>query len=392
MHRSGTSLVANAARTLGAEIGKELLVPDEFNQLGYGEDIQVVRMHDALLAALDRPWGTVKGTFPLPAGWMEKLEFDTARDQLAAYLRSEFARAGGRIWAVKDPRMSMLLPLWFRLERELDFELVPVLCIRSPDAVAASVEKRDRIPSDLGRLIWLQFNAAIVAQAADRIKVVLNYDDWFTDAGNNLAHLAAVLSHNVTDAERSEILNGLVSAQLRHHASGVATGIHGTWQQLLEQWAKEQKLPPPLLQAAKEVHAFLEAFDPWRQVVSNEKYLTDMIDGREAERRELIALADKNLKAYQATDAELHAVLQAIKKLEKERDDVHDVADRHFAAYKKIEEHALKLQDQYRDLARRYNLVMRRFDHFPLSLMMPSDARLPQQNKPTNGDAQNSAS
>src|SRR6185312_10462665 len=97
--------------------------------------------------------------------WTTRPEFETTREELASYLRSEFSRAGGRVWAVKDPRMSTLLPLWLQLEHDLDFQFLPVLCTRGPDAVAASIETRDGIPADLGRLVWLQFNAAIVTEA-----------------------------------------------------------------------------------------------------------------------------------------------------------------------------------------------------------------------------------
>lgn len=391
MHRSGTSLVANAVRKLGVATGEELMGPNEFNQSGYGEDIRVVRMHDALLAALDRSWNTVKGTFPLPANWTEKLEFNATREQLAGYLRLEFARAGGKVWAVKDPRMSMLLPLWFRLERDLEFEMVPVFCIRDPDAVAASIEKRDGMPSGLGRLIWLQFNAAVVTRIGNRVKTVLNYDDWFTEPDTNLSRLAAALDHQITDGERSEILDELVSAKLRHHTGSAAAGVFGAWQTLLLRWAKEGQLPPALLQAAKDFHGFLDAFDPWREALTNQDYLTKMIDAREAERRDLVVLAERNLEAFRTVDTQFSAAKVAIKKLEKERDDVRDVADRHFAAYQKIEALVIKLQEQYRDLARRYNLVMNRFDHFPLSLIMPKGARQAPPEKPASGDERTNA-
>lgn len=388
MHRSGTSLAANIARRLGAATGKELIGPNEFNQLGYGEDVRIVRLHDALLAALDRSWATVKSTFPMPPDWTGRAEFATARDALSAYLRSEFSRAGGRIWAVKDPRMSMLLPLWLQLEQQIGFELVPVLCIRSPNAVAASIEKRDRMPPELGRLMWLQFNAAIVSQIGKRVKVVLNYDDWFDDPDRNLLRLAATLGRKVSDEERDEIVKELVSVRLRHHERQRADGLCGKWQALLEQWSKEESAPPSLREAADSLHEALEAFDPWRQMVADQDYLKAMIDAREKERAELLDAAERNRRAYQTMDAEFVAATLAIKRLEKERDDVHATADRHLEAYRTVEALAIRLQQDYRDLAYRYNLLLWRFDRFPLSFLVPEKARLRITSKGESADEQ----
>jgi len=406
MHRSGTSLTAEMTRRFGAATGQELVPADKHNPRGYGEDVNVIRIHDALLAALDRPWNTVRGTFPLPDSWTEGAEFETARANLAVYLASEFSRVGTNLWAVKDPRMSILLPLWFRLAHDLDFEFLPVLCIRSPEAVAASIEKRDSVPADLGRLIWLQYNAAIVREAGSRIKAVLDYDDWFIDPNRNLDLLTRIIDITVDREEAAKVVSEIVSSASRHHAAGAPVGLFQEWWSLLQRWARDQTLPAALTHEANAVRTFLVAFEPWRRAVTEQGYLMAMIDSRETERRELVAAADRNLKAYRTIESEMADViatanrnLEAYRQIDanakaadaKAKAEIGDLvatADRNLEAYRQVDSQLALAKEAlarvererdetlqcYNDLSRRHQAVMRRFGRFPFSLIMPADA------------------
>src|SRR5688572_23385095 len=85
MHRSGTSLTAEAIRGFDVATGSKLMVADQHNQHGYGEDAVVVQAHNTLLHTLDRDWNTLHGTFPLPADWTQRPAFEAARSELANY-------------------------------------------------------------------------------------------------------------------------------------------------------------------------------------------------------------------------------------------------------------------------------------------------------------------
>lgn len=430
MHRSGTSLAAIAAQRLGAATGKNLLPGDEFNPDGYGEDVNVVRLHNALLTALGRPWNTLRGTFPLPVGWIESAESERVRGEIESYLRAEFSRVGGAVWALKDPRLSILVPLWLRLARDLDFDFVPVLCIRSPDAVARSIEKRDGMPPGLGRLLWLQYNAAVVAEAGDAIAAVLNYDDWFVDPDANLAHLARAAGLATADSDRAAIASELVRPNYRHYEPSRSEGFCGQWQELFENWASTQRLPEPLRDEVRRFRLHLDAFEPWLEALTQENYTSRMMDalqrerdhlveaanrhyeaymdvdaqwstakkelGRlERERDEVLAAADRNYQAYKDADAQFHAARAELIRLEEERDSVTAIAKRHYQSYKDVDaqlhaareaisrlerelgetlEAANRNYRAYKEIDGYYNAMLRRFGRFPFSLFMPPDA------------------
>lgn len=380
MHRSGTSLAAIAVQRLGAATGSNLMPADEHNQRGYGEDLNVVRIHDSLLAALGRPWNTLRGTFPLPSGWTEGPEFERVRGELASYLRSEFLRVGGGVWSVKDPRLSILIPLWLQLAQDLNFDFIPVLCIRSPDAVARSIEKRDGMPSGLGRLLWLQYNATIVVQAGDLIKAVLSYDDWFANPDANISRLALAIGRAPSDADRASIVDELVDPQLRHQKPERSNGLYGQWQDLFDDWTTKQELPNSLWQEALRFQQYLDAFDPWRQAVAETGYTSRMMDSLKAEtarveleREEFLAIAERHLKAYKDVEQERDEILAAaerhykayqeidlrwtsaksdIARLERERDEVVAVANRHYRAYQEVDGRLLLANAEIDRLAR----------------------------------------
>jgi hypothetical protein len=45
-------------------------------------------------------------------------------------------------WAIKDPRSSLLLPLWRQVAAELELPLKLVLCVRDPAEVTTSLVRR----------------------------------------------------------------------------------------------------------------------------------------------------------------------------------------------------------------------------------------------------------
>ncbi len=334
MHRSGTSLAAIAAQRLGAATGKDLLPGDEFNPDGYGEDVNVVRLHNSLLTAFGRPWNTLRGTFPLPADWIESAESERVRGELESYLRAEFSRVGGAVWALKDPRLSILVPLWSRLAHDLDFDFVPVLCIRSPDAVARSIEKRDGMPPGLGRLLWLQYNAAVVAETGDIIAAVLDYDGWFADPDANLAHLVRAAGLATSDSDRAAIASELVRPDYRHYEPSRAEGLCGRWQELFENWASAQRLPEALRDEVRSFKLHLDAFEPWLEALTQDNYTNRMMDALQRERDQLSEAADRNYRAYMDVDAQWTTAKMELERLERERDEVLAAAERNYQAYK----------------------------------------------------------
>ena len=127
MHRSGTSALPRVLDLVDVALGDDLMPAGPDNPLGFWEHHGIVSVHEALLAALDRRWDDPR---PMPDGWLESDAANDAGKAIAAIVRRDFA--GVRRWAVKDPRLCRLMPLWRRVLAELGIEPRVLLVSRHP--------------------------------------------------------------------------------------------------------------------------------------------------------------------------------------------------------------------------------------------------------------------
>ena len=220
MHRSGTSAVTGALRLCGVELGSELMQPGPDNPKGFWEHAGVVAIHDRLLAALGRAWNDPR---PLPAGWLQSEAAKTAGKDLERLLRLEFS--GSPLWAVKDPRMCRLLPLWWPILRRMKVEPAALFVLRHPREVADSLVARNNWPPGLSRLLWIEH--LLDAQAAtDGVpRVVLPYESLLQ--GPEAALGGAFEQLGIAMPARTQVqrlaLDQFVSKGDRHHVAAVET-------------------------------------------------------------------------------------------------------------------------------------------------------------------------
>jgi GT2 family glycosyltransferase len=188
MHRSGTSALTGCLRFLGVPLGRPLMPSNAANEKGFFEHMEVVAIHDELLMRL--------GAGPLdvsclPEGWETSESAKAAALRLRNLLRRNFE--GVPVWAVKDPRLCVLLPLWLPLLEELEVEPRFLLMLRSPWEIARSLEKRDRLGLIESLDLWLRHLAAAESATRKSRRAVLTYDRLLSDPGTELSHLGEVL-------------------------------------------------------------------------------------------------------------------------------------------------------------------------------------------------------
>jgi hypothetical protein len=151
--RSGTSALTSMFISAGFYAGapSALMAPNYANPRGYFERNEIIELNDEILREAGASW------FRPPrsgSGW-EPSAAD--RDRARAALDALRAEAGVQPMVIKDPRMCQLLDLWLPL---LADRFAPVVTVRDPLEVAASLNKRDGtpLPFALGawELLWSQ--------------------------------------------------------------------------------------------------------------------------------------------------------------------------------------------------------------------------------------------
>ena len=131
MHRSGTSAMTRAVSAMGAALPSNLIPALLDNEEGFWESADIVAIHNRFMVALGYGWNDPR---VLPPEAYRTEAAATCRDELTAVLRRDFAEQ--KLFVIKDPRISVLMPMWLELLR--DFGAAPhvVLGFRHPDEVA----------------------------------------------------------------------------------------------------------------------------------------------------------------------------------------------------------------------------------------------------------------
>ncbi len=177
MHRSGTSAVTRVVNLLGADIARDLMPPfPGANDRGYWEPKAVVDIHNRLLHALGSSFGD---PLPLPDRWFETEAAMAAKRQLADEIEKDFSKS--KLFVVKDPRITRLLPLWLRLLDELGIEPVVVVPVRNPLEVAASFNKREGIGTAQSLLVYIRSYLEAELASRDRRRFFVRYDQLLSD-------------------------------------------------------------------------------------------------------------------------------------------------------------------------------------------------------------------
>lgn len=226
MHRSGTSAVAGALARRGVHLGDELVPAAPDNPYGYFEHAGVVSLHERLLDRLDRSWDDVR---PLPEGWVDTHAAREAAVKIEA-LVSRLDGAGS--WALKDPRMSRLLPLWTASPILQRRQVACLVMLRHPDEVAASLAARDGMPSLQAHVLWLRHVLDAVRASAGVPRTVLAYPDLLADPDGALDAATLRLGMELPVDAAGAGLGEFVRASARHHVYDATNASTTRWQAL----------------------------------------------------------------------------------------------------------------------------------------------------------------
>lgn len=182
--RSGSSLLMEVLGNLGAAGLSDDLIPGRLeNPHGFFEDARVVEIHKKLMSDLGARPG-----FPMPDGWLDEQVTRKAKRALTDLLRKQ-ASAGPFDWAIKDPRISELLPLWLQVFNSARVMPRYILALRDPAVVVTSLRRTYNLNERLGELLWLSRTTQALFYSAGAC-FLLHYEDWFDRPGDLARGLA----------------------------------------------------------------------------------------------------------------------------------------------------------------------------------------------------------
>ena len=162
MHRSGTSMAAQALHRAGLHLGEHLLPASRHNAEGYFEDVEIIALHEKIFAINGTTWHEYGSRMTSP------LTIPAAIHADARQLLSRKA-LGRTCWGWKDPRTTIFLDFWFDLLPDARFlfvfrEPAEVLwsLVRRGDSVLKGMARSRLMQGYLSLRLWTFYNRKLV--------------------------------------------------------------------------------------------------------------------------------------------------------------------------------------------------------------------------------------
>lgn len=219
MHRSGTSAISGVFAKLGAQPPKNLMPPTPDNPLGYWESTEVMKFHDSILESAGSSWSDWES---FNSDWLDSPAGLDLQERLSALLEAEYGES--RLILVKDPRMCRFFAIWEKALSALGFVSKIVVPVRHPLEVIGSLKKRDNIPSNHARLLWLRHILDAEYSTRNATRVFIRYSDMLRDWQSQVEEISARLEikwPRMSGSTKAEI-DAYLAPELRHHVAPVA--------------------------------------------------------------------------------------------------------------------------------------------------------------------------
>lgn len=213
MHRSGTSALTRVLNLLGADLPQHLVPAKQGNELGFWESADLNETHNQLFRELGRDWQSID---PMPANWFMVPPAGAYRDRIVKLLSRDFPN--GDLFAIKDPRICRLVPLWREVLKVFGAEPRVVLPLRNPLEVAASLKALNGMAQGKALLLWLLHVLDAERYTRDLPRSFVDYDDllrdWRSETRRMFRELELEWPNNAVIARK---VDQFLSDKARHH-------------------------------------------------------------------------------------------------------------------------------------------------------------------------------
>ncbi|WP_114990321.1 glycosyltransferase [Synechococcus sp. UW179A] len=261
MHRSGTSLLGSILKSLGVTLPGPLIPGDHLNPAGYFERTDITALQEELLIDMQRWWPSEQGTLALPQDWLTTARAKRSAACLKRLLILDLQQQSDP-WAIKDPRTSLLLPLWRQVAAELNLPLRLLLAFRDPAEVVTSLVNRDATSTGMtaarAQALWIRHQQQPLIDADELPLQVVSYSRWFEAPEPQIEALQRFCHLKATDTTAVKRAQACIRPDLRRSLSNqqspaLSRKVQHWHQQLeraatgsirpLQRWASRQSLP-----------------------------------------------------------------------------------------------------------------------------------------------------
>lgn len=239
MHRCGTSALTRVLSLLGAALPADVYPAGPGNELGHWEPSDAGPLHDEMLASMGTHWASL---VPASEHWLESEAATHYRHDIKELLSKQFGDAP--LFVLKDPRLSLFLPMWLDVMAELSIEPRIVVATRNPLEVAQSLGRRHSSAdsdwawhSDRGGMLWLKYMLAAERNSRGTVRAFYDYADILSGWRTTAARLGSQLGVTwpTWSASTENQIDRFISGEMRHHEAHVSlSGMGPIWKDWIE--------------------------------------------------------------------------------------------------------------------------------------------------------------
>lgn len=207
MHRSGSSATMGILRILGVDIGDDLGGQNAFNPKGYLENQEFYRFEQKILRNSQGRWDII-----VPEEKLYKtFKFYEKEFKL---LIKKFNR--NSLWGYKAIRGGLFPETWLKIPN-----LHLIICLRSPEAIIASLKRRNRFGKKQTLWLWSTYYFRIFRFLSRHPIpfIIINFDDLVDKPGRVMKKLAKFLEIEISE---KQVKQGKlwIEKRLRHFKEG----------------------------------------------------------------------------------------------------------------------------------------------------------------------------
>lgn len=228
MHRSGTSALTRIINLMGFSAPRTLMAATSANEAGFWESEVFMDLDERILKACGHKWSSRKRMVADP---MAVARASGLLDEVRRALADEYGDAPAIV--LKDPRISRLMAIYGPALAEAGYRISPVLALRNPSEVAASVAKRDQYTMGKGLGIWLRYTLDAERATRGQPRTVVAFDDLMADWRGTMDRAARQLGEPwpALPPESIAEIDGALKPDLKHHA--LPPPGNGSWRGFL---------------------------------------------------------------------------------------------------------------------------------------------------------------
>jgi hypothetical protein len=229
MHRSGTSLVAQLFFEAGADMGNPstFYPTDKWNSDGYFEQTDILAINQPLINGL-------LGRFSY--FWLPSTHTVLKRAvRQVEQIRQVDKKYEGKV--VKNPHFCLTLPAWLQSGANIEKLL---FCLREPDQVAKSIQKRNKTTLKRAYFLWTVHNQRLLEQAKDIPTWFIYYNNLLDKSKmmNELMPAFRFFDMKISEEKMQSLIAKVVKSELNHSPTNIQAdyphSVSELWHDLLE--------------------------------------------------------------------------------------------------------------------------------------------------------------